>query len=89
VGPVILGIIAIEGPKLAREGARKLGASDTVAEATGFFTAVGTGAGLGAAMGLPEGGIGAIPGAVLGGVIGGVGYLSENYELCIPFYSCD
>jgi RHS repeat-associated protein len=89
VGNAALVILATVGPDLAEAGAKKLGASEKVQKATGFFASVGVGALIGGAAGLPEGGVGAIPGAVIGGVIGGVGYLSRNYELCVPFYSCD
>jgi len=84
-----IAVIALSlAPTLAQNAARALGASDQVTEAVGFGASVFAGAGWGALAGLPADGIGAIPGAVIGGVIGGVGYLSSNYELCVPFYSC-
>lgn len=77
-------------PDLAEKAARKLGASDTVATQVGFWGSVGAGAWFGAGAGAAGGeGIGAVPGALLGGAIGGIGYLSKNYELCLPFYNCD
>lgn len=85
----IAGIALSLAPDLAQRGARALGASDRTTEAAGFMASVYSGAIMGAIAGLPADGIGAGPGALIGGAIGGVGYLTRNYELCVPFYSCD
>jgi hypothetical protein len=85
----VIAFAATVAPELLEKGARKMGASETVATHVGFWSSVGAGAVLGGIAGAPEGGIGAVPGAVIGGAIGGIGYLSRNYEFCVPFYSCD
>lgn len=59
---------------LAEAGARKLGASNEVAEGTGALAALASGAAVGALIGAPAGGIGALPGAILGGAVGLGGY---------------
>ena len=74
-GSLVVGAI---GGNLAEAGARKLGASDRVAEGSGAVGAMLTGAGVGALIGSPTG-IGAPVGAVIGGVVGLGGYYLSKW----------
>ncbi len=88
VGGVGVAVLTTVGPDVAVKIAEKAGASEPVVEQVGLWSSVLAGGVTGAVIGAPAEGVGAIPGFVIGSVIGGVGYVSKNYEFCVPFYNC-
>ena len=88
VGGAGVTVLATIGPEIAVDIAKKAGASETVVEQVGLWSSILAGGTVGAYAGAPADGIGAVPGFIIGGIFGGVGYLTRNYELCVPFYNC-